>query len=101
MTRLVPLNLRLPTLRLIPMSKGAIVERVVGHVVRAIVDDPEAVEVTIVEEGPEEVTAEVRTAKSDMGRVIGRRGRVARAIRTLAQAAAEEEGLTAGVEFLD
>ncbi len=83
------------------MSKGAIVERVVGHVVRAIVDDPDAVEVTIVEEGPEEVTAEVRTAKSDMGRVIGRRGRVARAIRTLAQAAAEEEGLTAGVEFLD
>lgn len=83
------------------MSKGAIVERVVGHVVRAIVDDPDAVEVTMVEEGPEEVTAEVRTAKSDMGRVIGRRGRVARAIRTLAQAAAEEEGLTAGVEFLD
>ena len=83
------------------MSKGAIVERVVGHVVRAIVDEPESVEVTIVEEGPEEVTAEVRTAKSDMGRVIGRRGRVARAIRTLAQAAAEEEGLTAGVEFLD
>jgi len=83
------------------MSKGAIVERVVGHVVRAIVDDPDAVEVTLVEEGPEEVTAEVRTAKSDMGRVIGRRGRVARAIRTLAQAAAEEEGLTAGVEFLD
>ena len=83
------------------MSKGAIVERVVGHVVRAIVDDPEAVEVTIVEEGPEEVTAEVRTAKSDMGRVIRRRGRLARAIRPLAQAAAEEEGLTAGVEFLD
>ncbi len=83
------------------MSKGVIVERVVNHVVRAIVDDPESVEVTIVEEGPEEVTAEVRTAKSDMGRVIGRRGRVARAIRTLAQAAAEEEGLTAGVEFLD
>lgn len=83
------------------MSKGAIVERVVNHVVKAIVDDPDAVEVTIVEEGPEEVTAEVRTAKSDMGRVIGRRGRVAKAIRTLAQAAADEEGLTAGVEFLD
>lgn len=85
----------------IAMSKGAIVERVVNHVVKAIVDDPDAVEVTIVEEGPEEVTAEVRTAKSDMGRVIGRRGRVAKAIRTLAQAAADEEGLTAGVEFLD
>ena len=50
---------------------------------------------------PEEITAEVRTAKSDMGRVIGRRGRVARAIRTLAQAAADEEGLRTGVEFVD
>jgi predicted RNA-binding protein YlqC (UPF0109 family) len=45
--------------------------------------------------------AEVRTAKGDLGRVIGRRGRVARAIRTVAQAAADEEGLTSGVEFLD
>ncbi|NNC39523.1 MAG: KH domain-containing protein [Acidimicrobiia bacterium] len=77
------------------------VERVVRYVVSEIVDDAEQVEVTIIEEGPEEVTAEVRTAKSDMGRVIGRRGRVARAIRTLAQAAADEEGLRAGVEFVD
>ena len=83
------------------MSKGEIVERVVRYVVSEIVDDAEQVEVTIIEEGPEEVTAEVRTAKSDMGRVIGRRGRVARAIRTLAQAAADEEGLRSGVEFVD
>jgi predicted RNA-binding protein YlqC (UPF0109 family) len=83
------------------VSKGEIVERVVRYVVSEIVDDAEQVEVTIIEEGPEEVTAEVRTAKSDMGRVIGRRGRVARAIRTLAQAAADEEGLRAGVEFVD
>ena len=83
------------------MSKGAIVESVVSYIVKAIVDDPEAVEVTVIEEGPDEVTAEVRAAKSDMGRVIGRRGRVAKAIRTIAQAAADEEGLTAGVEFLD
>ncbi len=83
------------------MSKGEIVERVVRYVVSEIVDDADQVEVTIIEEGPEEVTAEVRTAKSDMGRVIGRRGRVARAIRTLAQAAADEEGLRAGVEFVD
>lgn len=83
------------------MSKGEIVERVVRYVVSEIVDDAEQVEVTIIEEGPEEVIAEVRTAKSDMGRVIGRRGRVARAIRTLAQAAADEEGLRAGVEFVD
>ena len=41
------------------------------------------------------------TAKSDMGRVIGRRGRVAKAIRIVAQAAADEEGLQAEVEFID
>ena len=83
------------------MAKGDIVESVVSYIVKAIVDDPEAVQVTVMEEGPDEVTAEVRAAKSDMGRVIGRRGRVAKAIRTIAQAAADEEGLTAGVEFLD
>ncbi|MDH3194195.1 MAG: KH domain-containing protein [Acidimicrobiia bacterium] len=83
------------------MPKGDIVESVVSYIVKAIVDDPDAVEVTVIEEGPDEVTAEVRAAKSDMGRVIGRRGRVAKAIRTIAQAAADEEGLTTGVEFLD
>ena len=82
-------------------QKGEIVERVVLHIVGAIVEDADAVEMEIVEEGPNEVVAEVRTAKPDMGRVIGRKGRVARAIRTVAQAAADEEGLTAQVEFLD
>lgn len=83
------------------MAKGEIVERVVGYIVREIVDNPEEVDVTIVEQGPDEILAEVRTAKGDMGRVIGRRGRVARAIRTVAGAAAEEEGISADVEFVD
>ncbi|MEX1280660.1 MAG: KH domain-containing protein [Acidimicrobiia bacterium] len=83
------------------MAKGEIVERVVRYIVREIVDNPEEVTVEIVEDGPDRVTAEVQTAKSDMGRVIGKRGRVANAIRTIAAAAAEEEGLEAGVEFLD
>jgi len=81
--------------------KGDIVESVVEYLAKEIVEDAEAVEVTIIEEGPDEVVAEVRAAKRDMGRVIGRRGRVARAIRAVAQAAAEEEGLDAGVEFID
>ncbi len=83
------------------MSNGEITERVVTYLVKEIVDEAESVEVTMVQQGPDEVVAEVRTAKSDMGRVIGRRGRVARAIRTVAQAAADEEGLDSGVEFLD
>ena len=82
-------------------AKGEIVRNVVRYVVRAIVESPDEVQVTLVEQGPDEVVAEVRTAQGDMGRVIGRRGRVARAIRTVAQAAAEEEGLSAGVEFVD
>ena len=83
------------------MAKGEIVQNVVGYVVKSIVESPDQVQVTMVEQGPDEVVAEVRTAKGAMGRVIGRRGRVARAIRTVAQAAAEEEGLSAGVEFVD
>ena len=80
---------------------GQIVEDVVRFVVSSIVDDKEAVQVSIVDRGEDEVVAQVRTAAGEMGRVIGRGGRVARAIRTVAQAAAEEEGLTSGVEFVD
>ncbi len=83
------------------MANGEIVERVVTYVVKSIVTDPDEVDVTLVEQGPNELVAEVRTAKGDMGRVIGRRGRVAKAIRAAAGAAGEEEGITAGVEFLD
>lgn len=82
-------------------ASGKIVEDVVEYIVKQIVSNPDDVTVTMIEQGPDEVLAEVRTAKGDLGRVIGRRGRVARAIRTVAQAAAEEEGVTAGVEFVD
>ncbi|HJU51835.1 MAG TPA: KH domain-containing protein [Acidimicrobiia bacterium] len=83
------------------MARGEIVKRVLDYVVGQIVDDPNAVEVTIIEQGPDDVIAEVRTGPGDMGRVIGRRGRTARSIRTVAQAAADEEGITASVEFED
>ncbi|HEX6300757.1 MAG TPA: KH domain-containing protein [Acidimicrobiia bacterium] len=83
------------------LAKGEIVERVVTYVVKSIVEDADAVQVTLVEQGPDDYVAEVRTAKPDMGRVIGRRGRVAKAIRAAASAAGEEEGINAGVEFLD
>ena len=83
------------------MANGEIVERVVTYIVKSIVEEPDEVVVTLVEQGPDEMTAEVRTAKGDMGRVIGRRGRVAKAFRAAASAAGEEEGISAGVEFLD
>ncbi len=83
------------------MPKGQIVQNVVTYVVKQIVDNPDQVEVAIIEQGPDDVVAEVRTAQGDMGRVIGRHGRVARAIRTVAQAAGDEEGLNTDVEFAD
>ena len=71
------------------MNQGSIVEKVVTYVVTQIVDDPDSVEVEIVPDGDDAIVAEVRTAKSDMGRVIGRRGRVARAIRSVASVAGD------------
>ena len=83
------------------MNQGSIVEKVVTYVVTQIVDDPDSVQVEIVPDGDDAIVAEVRTAKSDMGRVIGRRGRVARAIRSVASVAGEEEGVSVEVDFLD
>lgn len=83
------------------MEQGEIVDKVVRYVTEQIVDDASSVEVEVVNDGQDSVVAEVRTAKKDMGRVIGRRGRVARAIRAVARAAGDEEGLDVQVEFLD
>jgi predicted RNA-binding protein YlqC (UPF0109 family) len=83
------------------MSQGEIVEKVVGYVVGEIVDNQDEVKIEIVPDGSDAVVAEVRTAKSDMGRVIGKRGRVARAIRNVGNAAGDEEGLSVEVDFLD
>lgn len=83
------------------MSQGEIVDKVVTYVVSEIVDDKDSVEVNVVQDGDDAVVAEVRAAKSDMGRVIGKRGRVARAIRNVASAAGDEEGVAVDVDFLD
>jgi predicted RNA-binding protein YlqC (UPF0109 family) len=83
------------------MSQGEIVEKVVTYVVGEIVANKDQIEVEIVPDGSDAVVAEVRTAKSDMGRVIGKRGRVARAIRNVGNAAGDEEGLSVDVDFLD
>ncbi len=63
----------------------------VEFLVRALVEDPDAVRVEELEEDDATVL-EVRVADDDLGRVIGRDGRVANAIRTIAKAAATAEG---------
>ena len=71
------------------MAAGSIVKNVVEYIVTQIVEDTKSVKVDIADSDDENVTIEVRTSPDDMGRVIGKRGRVARAIRTVAQAAAD------------
>jgi hypothetical protein len=83
------------------MASESIVKNVVEYIVNQIVEDTKAVKVDVADSDDENVTIEVRTSPDDMGRVIGKRGRVARAIRTVAQAAADEEGLQSSVEFID
>jgi len=68
-------------------------------VARALVDDPNAVEVQVVD-GPQAATIEVRVAADDVGKLIGRGGRVIKAIRTLARAASTGSGKRVNVEVL-
>ena len=71
------------------MASGTIVKNVVEYIVNQIVEDTKSVKVDVADSDDENVTIEVRTSPDDMGRVIGKRGRVAIAIRTVAQAAAD------------
>jgi predicted RNA-binding protein YlqC (UPF0109 family) len=72
---------------------------VLTHIVKSIVDDPEAVTVEADDSG-RRLTLNVRVGEGDLGRVIGRRGRTASSIRTVARAASKD-GVDIDVEFLD
>ena len=74
--------------------------QVLDYVARAIVDDPDAVEVTEVE-GERAVTLQLRVAPEDMGKVIGKRGRTVKAIRSLVRAAGSRSGVNTVVEIVE
>ena len=65
-------------------------KELVEVIVKALVDDPESVVVTEKEEGRTTIV-EVKVADSDMGKVIGKQGRIAKAIRAVVKAAASKE----------
>ena len=69
-------------------------------VTRALVDRPEAVRVTE-SERRDGAVIDVAVAGDDLGRVIGRQGRTATAVRTLVAATAERDGQRVSVEFHD
>ena len=73
---------------------------VLDHVVRSIVDNPEAVKVEGFPDG-DKILLDVRVGEGDLGRVIGRRGRTAMSIRAVVRAAAVRDGVEIDVDFVD
>ena len=76
---------------------------VLEYLAKAMVDDPDSVEIDVEEGRPRGrgYTLAVRVAPGDMGRVIGKRGRIAGAIRTVVRAAAVRDGVDVDVDFQD
>jgi predicted RNA-binding protein YlqC (UPF0109 family) len=68
---------------------------------RALVENPDEVEVTEFEEGDGDIVLELEVAEDDLGRVIGRGGRVANALRSVVKAAATHEEKRVMVDILD
>jgi predicted RNA-binding protein YlqC (UPF0109 family) len=71
----------------------------VEYVAKSLVDDPDAVRVEAVETSGGTVI-ELRVADDDMGKVIGRNGSVAKALRTLLKVVGAREGESVGLEIL-
>ncbi len=68
-------------------------------IIKALVEDQEAVEINTVE-GEKSIVYEVKVAEHDMGKIIGREGKIARSIRTLIKALAAKEQKRVTIEFI-
>ncbi|MDR1243400.1 MAG: KH domain-containing protein [Deltaproteobacteria bacterium] len=75
-------------------------KELVEFTAKSLVDHPEEVQVTEVE-GEQTTVIELRVAKEDLGKVIGKQGRTARAIRTILSAAASKEKKRCVLEILE
>ena len=74
-------------------------KELVELIAKSMVDDPNAVEVNEVE-GEKSTIIELKVAQEDMGKVIGKQGRIAKAIRTVVKAAAIKSDKRVVVEIL-
>ncbi len=79
---------------------GGTAQNVLEHIARQIVDDPDAV---VVDAGPGRngLKLSLHVNPADMGRIIGKRGRVAQALRTVVRAAGARDGQDASVDIVD
>jgi len=76
------------------------VKDLIESIAKQLVDDPSQVSVSEMEEGGR-VRVELKVAKEDMGRVIGKGGRVANSIRVLLRVAAAREGKRATLDIIE
>jgi len=74
-------------------------KELVEYIAKSLVDDPSQVQVTEIQ-GATSVILELRVAPEDMGRVIGRNGRVANAMRTLLRVVAARQGKRVSLEIV-
>ncbi|MDI6753191.1 MAG: KH domain-containing protein [Thermodesulfobacteriota bacterium] len=72
----------------------------ISYIAKALVDHPEAVEVSVVE-GEQTSVIELKVAKDDLGKVIGKQGRTARAMRTILSAASTKIRKRANLEIIE
>jgi predicted RNA-binding protein YlqC (UPF0109 family) len=75
------------------------VKELIEYIARSLVDRPDQVKVTQVE-GEQSVIFELQVAQEDMGKIIGKEGRIANAMRTLLKVAAAREGKRAVLEII-
>ncbi len=75
-------------------------KELVEYMVRSLVDEPDEVEISEIE-GERSIILELRVTKDDIGKVIGKHGRIARAIRTIIGATVTESGKRVVLEILD
>ena len=74
-------------------------KEILNTIIVNLVDDKEAVEVNEIN-GTQSVVFEVKVAENDMGKIIGKQGRIAESIRTVMKAVASKEHKKATVEFI-
>lgn len=69
-------------------------------IAKALVDNPQEVSITEINNEDSSITLELRVAESDMGKVIGKQGRIAKALRTVVKAAASRENKKVSVDIV-
>ena len=82
------------------MSEDTVPYAVLDYLARSIVDDQDAVRIEV-DSVPGGVILRLHVAPDDMGKVIGKRGRVAQSVRTLVRAAGAREGVNVNVDIVD